>query len=254
MIFWPSGISGREELRLAKKSGSPRLLISCFDAEKSWFNPGPWLQEVWIDSDAWPYYSSNGKREFPLELYCYQGRHLKYKWITAPDRIDDPAATQERFATFKILDIKNVVPVWQFRPNWEDCLDDIWEMVENYPMVGIGGCVGWLRLANYDTEKQHNLKRLRELCEFLPKYFHIFGLHDVGGLTLLRDVALSCDSATWVTKAAKRQVFFVHESQGGLRRAPVENVAHSLGLSPDIPKGDLALYNLKTLMEFCANG
>lgn len=248
MEFWPSGISSPRELQLAKQAGAKRLLVSCLNLEKPWLT-GQWHRDLWIDSDAWPFHQHG--TELSLKRYFLMAKLYKHRWITAPDRIGDPIATKDRMAQAQEQGLKNMVPVWQWQPNWEDHLDEVWELLETYPVVGIGGCVGWLRLPYEDSDKQWQLNLLQGLCEAFPGQFHLFGLHDIQAINRLKDSLYSGDSSTWVSKAGKRQAIFVHETHGGLRRAPIAEVADHLGLAPTISADDLAIYNLKTLLSYC---
>lgn len=148
MEFWPSGISTPRELQLAQQAGATRLLVSCFNLEQPWFH-GAWNRDLWIDSDAWPFHSQG--KEIALKRYFLMAKLYKYRWITAPDRIGDPIATQNRLAQALEQNIANIVPVWQWQANWEAHIDDLWALLEKYPVVGIGGCVGWLRSPSDDA-------------------------------------------------------------------------------------------------------
>jgi len=247
MIFWPSGISSPRELLLAKQAGTTRLLVSCFNLEQPWFTQG-WKRDLWIDSDAYPFHKRG--QELSLKTYFLMAKCYKHTWITAPDRIGDPIATANRLAQAQEQGLANLVPVWPWRSNWEHHIDDIWELLEAYPVVGIGGCVQWLRQEHSEAKTQE-IERLAKLCETFPNQFHLFGLHDVQAFNRLKDSLYSADSSTWVSKAGKRVAIFVHATHGGLRRVPVAEVAHYLGLSPDISNDDLAIYNLKTLLSYC---
>jgi hypothetical protein len=121
------------------------------------------------------------------------------EFIVGPDVVGDPDASHKMWlSTFNARDDLIVeynvdtIPVWQWGGSWK--------VLGNYldlsRVVGIGGCVQWMRDQNHE-----NLERLVEMLEADPGRYHIFGLNWIRAINEVAPYAYSADSSKWIDAA-----------------------------------------------------
>lgn len=121
------------------------------------------------------------------------------EFIVGPDIVGDPEESHKMWLnTINCRDDilveydVDTIPVWQWGASWKVLGDYLnWSRI-----VGIGGCVQWLRDQNHE-----NLERLAEILKADPGRYHIFGLNWIKAINEVAPYAYSADSSKWIDAA-----------------------------------------------------
>ena len=121
------------------------------------------------------------------------------EFIVGPDIVGDPEESHKMWLnTINSRDDLLVehdvttIPVWQ----WGASLRHLAHYLDVSKVVGIGGCVQWLR-----DQNQGNLQRLLEIVKGDTGRFHIFGLNWIKAINEVAPHAYSADSSKWIDAA-----------------------------------------------------
>ena len=247
MKFYFSGVKSKNELEWLKEAGISRVLVDPTDFP----NVINWPGNIALDSGAYRAFKS-GK---PLNLETYQSIATSYclDFVVAPDAIGDSALTAEYLSIAQTWGIKNLVPVW----HWGEDLKLLHQLVDRYPLVGLGGCVPWMRVdpsrsrpkADIQADKnrrEENFKQLHTLCKAFGNQLHIFGLCWVKAIEQLAPLVQSADSSHWLVGARRGDVIFVHTRNGHLSQAH----ADILPFSKEWDRKTRCIENARAIAQF----
>jgi len=227
MQFRFSGVRSLKEVDALRRAGVTRLLMDPKDYESvrnkihigfaranseeidrlryEWFRSC----NIWFDSGAYREFKKQRELtvndwERSLPYYALNGGHDGF--VVVPDVIGNHEKTWENWQeAFRRYNYLPLMPVWQ----WGGSDRDLTAMLAVAPVVGIGGCINWMR-----EENEAELDKLVELCERYPGRFHIFACRWAKAMTALATLAYSADSSTWISAARKKERYSAvnHES------------------------------------------
>ncbi|MBE9180247.1 hypothetical protein IQ268_16915 [Oculatella sp. LEGE 06141] len=248
MKFYFSGIASKSEVAMLQAAGIQRVLVDPVDLK----NIQGWEIETALDSGAYRQFKK-GVEIIDFEDYMELWKTQPFAFVTDPDIIGDPVWSFARWRLLKDWGIANLLPVW----TWGSDESMLHEMLDEAPLVGIGGCVPWLRVDKRrdrdpadikadEERREQNFAYLKQLCQWHGDQFHVFGLCWERAIEELADCLYSADSSHWLVGARKGAVIFKHSRSGRLSQAP----ARVLSFARDWNREKRCIENAKALADF----
>ena len=241
MKLFFSGVAGPEEFELLQAAGVKKILVTPFDLHNI---PTDWDGELWLDSTAYPEFK-NPRMAMDLDHFLRLAESRPFVHINAPDVIGDPTLSLLRWRLLKRLNLPlPFVPVWQ----WGSPERFLWEMLDDAPVVAIGGCVPWLKVVTKGQDKEvinqakaqreANFKLLQQLCVVSAekhgrKRLHILGNCWEKSLEELIPLLYSSDTSHWLTPRRSGCCVFRHSKSGRLSKAPARALPNAKGWTLD---------------------
>lgn len=221
MKFYFSGIASAEEFTLLQEAGIQRLLVDPTDLPNIQWQEG---LEVVLDSGA--YRAFRGGKSIDVDSYLEVARSQPFTLVVAPDVIGDMDQTLKHWHRVKDNALP-LLPVWQ----WGADESILTQLLDEAPLVGIGGCVPWMRVDNSrkrdkadikadEERREANFDKLKAICQQHGDRLHVFGLCWVKAMEELADCLYSADSSHWLVGARKGAVIFRNTRTGHLSQAP----------------------------------
>jgi hypothetical protein len=107
----------------------------------------------------------------------------------------------------------------------------LYQLLDEAPIVGVGGCVPWMRVDNSrkrskadikadEERRETNFEKLTSICQQHGDRLHVFGLCWVKAIEELAGCLYSADSSHWLVGARKGAVIFQNSRTGHLSQAP----------------------------------
>jgi hypothetical protein len=231
MHFYFSGISSKAEFSMLQEAGVSRLLVDSTDLSNINWKDNP---DVVLDSGAYRLFKegrsildvSTTGSNLAIDLYLQTAIAHPFTHVIAPDVIGDMQATLKLWNQVKYSGIP-FVPVWQ----WGSDEKILYQLLDEAPLVGIGGCVPWMRVDNSrkrskqdiqadEERRKSNFQQLQSICKQHGDRLHVFGLCWVKAIEELADCLYSADSSHWLVGARKGAVIFKNSRTGHLSQAP----------------------------------
>jgi hypothetical protein len=262
MKLYFSGISSVKEFDLLQAAGIRYALATPFDLENI---PVDWEGEVWLDSAAYPEFKNSSlKLEFDqfveLAEKAIASRHCLH--VNMPDVIGNPAMSYRRWQLLRQLNLDHIpwVPIWQ----WGSPEEWLWEFMENAPIVGIGGCVPWLKVVTKGQPKaaiaaakalrQQNFMRLKQLVEAVSEVHgsgrcHLLGNCWETSLEELGPLLFSSDTSHWLTPKRSGCCVFRNSRTQKLSKAPARALPNARGWTLD----ERCIQSAQSMADFFGN-
>jgi hypothetical protein len=258
MKFYFSGIASGDEFSMLQEAGISRLLVDSRDLVNIDWGYGA---DVALDLGAYRLFKEgrtildipSAKSTLSLESYLATAIAHPFDFVVSPDVIGDMGTTLKLWEMDKHTGIP-FVPVWQ----WGADETVLYQLLDEAPIVGVGGCVPWMRVDNsrkrseaIDQDKEQrerNFEKLQIICQQFPDRFHVFGLCWVKAINALKDSLYSADSSHWLVGARKAKVIFQHSKTGYLSEAP----AGVLPFAKAWDRRQRCIENAKAIAQFLA--
>jgi hypothetical protein len=257
MKFYFSGIASGEEFSMLQEAGISCLLVDSRDLVNIDWGYGA---DVALDSGAYRLFKEgrtildipSAKSTLSLESYLATAISHPFDFVVAPDVIGDMGATFKLWETVKHTDIP-FVPVWQ----WGADEKILYQLLDEAPIVGVGGCVPWMRVDNSrkrgkadiqadEERREANFEKLRSICQQHGDRLHVFGLCWVKAIEELAGCLYSADSSHWLVGARKGTVIFQNSRTGHLSQAP----AGVLSFAKEWDRRQRCIENAKAIARF----
>ena len=158
--FYFSGIASKDERLMLEQAGINSILVAPIDLK----HVLDWSGSLALDSGEYRRFRHNLVEVVDIEAYLFEiARSRSLDWVAAPDLLAEPLWTLARWNQIKHWGIPNLVPVWM----WDVPLTVLHQYLDEVPLVGIGGCVPWMRLQGKESSelKRDNLTKLKAICQ-----------------------------------------------------------------------------------------
>jgi len=216
---------------MLQEAGVKRLLVDAVDLKNIDWEAQP---DVILDSGAYRLFKEDrsildvpsSRSSLTIESYLATAIVHPFSFVVAPDVIGDMKTTLMLWEQVKHTGIP-FVPVWQ----WGADEKILYQLLDEAPIVGMGGCVPWMRVDNSrkrskveiqsDSERREvNFEKLKLICQQHGDRLHVFGLCWVKAIEELANCLYSADSSHWLVGARKGAVIFQNTRTGHLSQAP----------------------------------
>jgi len=241
---------------MLQEAGVHRLLVDSTDLPNINWDNHP---DTALDSGAYRLFKENRSildipsgKPSSLEDYLATAVSHPFTFCVAPDVIGDMEATLKLWEMVKHTG-NPFVPVWQ----WGADEAILYQLLDQAPLVGIGGCVPWMRvdtsrkrskeaIALDKEQRERHFEALQAICQQHGDRLHVFGLCWVKAIDALKDSLYSADSSHWLVGARKAKVIFQHSRTGHLSEAP----ARCLPFAKEWDRRQRCVENARAIAQF----